>query len=295
MRLWKPFFLLIFLPGILSSAEAFGLVIHLEGEVFVTRGILEFDAQVEEVLMWEDEIETGEDGSLQITFDSSFLSIGPNTLVSFEKEIQDDGTEIFRMNLEEGRFRSKILNLGSRQFFEVVTEEGRLKVHGTDFVTEFSPDEKAGLQVSVIQGVVGMDAAPGDDGSGSQEVGATEGPVTTAIPETLVVQNQRGGVGGEVGGQVESLSFDQMDDLKEDLPLPGDTDTALGIDDLGLDRVSLDAFVDDIRESENEVGEESVSIEDDVESEVESEIELRIELDIEAPKVGIGVPGLGTP
>ena len=95
--------------------EVFGLVLFCEGETLVTRGILEFDAQVEEVLFFDDEIETGEDASMQITFDSSFITIGPNTLCTIEK-IEEKGEEVIRIILDEGSLRSKILNLGSRQF-----------------------------------------------------------------------------------------------------------------------------------------------------------------------------------
>ena len=269
----------VFLIGSLFSADPFGLVIHLEGEVFVSRGILEFDAQVEEVLMWEDEIETGEDGSLQITFDSSFLSIGPNTLVSFEKETDDAGVETYRMILEEGRFRSKILNLGSQQFFEVVTEEGSLKVHGTDFVTQFSPDESSGLQVSVIQGAVAMQGGESE----SSEGGADVGEAPQASP-TMVTQNQRGGVGGDVGGAVEDMSFSQMDDLKEELPLPGDADTALALDDFGLREVALDAFAEDVKEDQADVGEAVEAIEEEIIQQVLSEVTLILQGELDAPE-----------
>lgn len=280
MRLLLSTAILFVMSLPLYSAEPFGLAIHLEGEVYVTRGILEFDAQVEEVLMWDDEVETGEDGSLQITFDSSFLSIGPNTLVTFEKEVTDDGNEIYRMILDEGRFRSKILNLSSRQYFEVVTDEGSLKVHGTDFVTQYSPDEDAGLQVSVLQGIVSMEGGSDDEGevSSAPEEDAASEPVPT-----MVTQNQVGGVGGESGPGVQELSFDQADDLKEELPLPGDAETSLALDEIGLEGITLDAFSEDITEGENEVGEESVSIEDEVFEEIITEVELRIEADIDSP------------
>ena len=253
------------------AAEPFGLVIHLEGEVFVTRGILEFDAQVEEVLMWEDEIETGEDGSLQITFDSSFLSIGPNTYVSFEKELTDEGEELYLMNLEEGSFRSKILNFGSRQFFEVVTEEGRLRVHGTDFVSSFNPDGGEGFNVSVLQGQVAMGSADASMGTafdgGSEDLGVT-----------MLSQNQVGGLSGAEDINVGDLSFEQVDELKEELPVPGDEDTSLALDDLGFEDVSLDSFVEEIKEEQSEIVDET-----EPEDDIITETSLILELEIDRP------------
>jgi len=231
---------LLMFPAIHAS-EMFGLALHVEGEVLVTRGIMEFEAQVEEVLMWEDEIETGDDGSIQISFDSSFLSIGPNSYVHFEREKGDEGEELFVMNLEEGSFRSKILNLCSRQFFEVRSETGSLRVHGTDFVTTVDPDAGDSFNVSVLHGAVAVNAPEADSASDSSVVNA---PI-------MLTQNQTGGVGPQ-GAAVEvgDMSFADADEIKGQLPIPGDEDEGLIIADLGIENLEVETLVEDVKQDQ---------------------------------------------
>jgi len=211
-----------------SANDVFGLVLFREGETLVTRGILEFDAQVEEVLFYEDEIETGENGSLQISFDASFMTIGPNSICTIEKEIVD-GEEIIKVILDQGSLRSKILNLGSRQFFEVESESGKLRVHGTDFVAAVDPDSSSqSFDVSVIQGVV---AVEGRGTSQDKAEGDAEG-----TGEILLTQSQSSSVGkdGE-SSAVNELSQNDVGDLKDQLPIPGDDEAGLALDDLGIE------------------------------------------------------------
>lgn len=246
----------------LQSADVFGLALQVEGEVLVTRGILEFEAQVEEVLMWEDEIETGDDGLLQLTFDSSFLAIGPNTLVSFEKEVGENGEELYVMTLEQGSFRSKILNMGSRQFFEVHTEGGKLRVHGTDFITSYDGESDGGFNVAVLQGRVAVSPPEGGGGADSDEgdgaVAENAGSsgsgesVETAEP-VMLTQNQSGGVGaGGDSSDVTEMSFSDADALKNELPIPGDGDQGLVMTDLGIENVEVESFVEDVKEVQND-------------------------------------------
>lgn len=264
----------------LQGAETFGLALQVEGEVFVTRDILEFEAQVEEVLMWGDEIETGDGASIQITFDSSFLSIGPNTLVSFEKEFNEEGEELYIMNLEEGSFRSKILNMGSRQFFEVKSEGGDLRVHGTDFVTSFSPENDAGFNVSVLHGKVAVTPPESGDAPATGEVAPIE--VQRPAAPVMLTQNQVGGIGaGGTAAAVGDMSFAQADEIKGDLPIPGDDDAGLVMTDLGIENVEVETFVEEVKVNQNESTEkvpESVAV----------EVE-RVQQDIIAEQVGISL------
>lgn len=215
----------------LAANEVFGLVLFRQGETLVTRGILEFDAQVEEVLFFEDEIETGEDSSMQITFDSSFVTIGPNTMCTIEK-VEENGEEVIRLILDQGSLRSKILNLGSRQFFEVESDSGKLRVHGTDFVAAV-PEESESFDVSVINGKVAVeDGADAAEQTGSQPV--------------FLSERQSSSVGGsDTAGQVSNLSLQDVDNLKEALPIPGDDASGVPSDAGGENLVAVADFVDE--------------------------------------------------
>jgi hypothetical protein len=285
----QPFFFcaaLVFSVLPLSAADVFGLALQVEGEVFVTRGILEFEAAVEEVLMWDDEIETGEDGTIQLTFDSSFLSIGPNTLVSFEKELNDEGEELFIMTLEQGSFRSKILNMGSRQFFEVHTDGGKLRVHGTDFVTSFDGESDAGFNVAVLQGRVALSApeedSGSDDGALSESGDSDSNGSADAPAPVMLTQNQSGGVdaGGD-SAEVNEMSFSDADSIRGKLPIPGDGDAGLVIADLGIENIEVESFVEEIKEVQNDGGgaplTPSTITSDDIISEAIQTIELSIQ------------------
>jgi hypothetical protein len=217
----------------LAANEVFGLVLFREGEALVTRGILEFDAQVEEVLFFDDEIETGEDSSMQITFDSSFVTIGPNTMCTIEK-VEENGEEVIRLVLDQGSLRSKILNLGSRQFFEVESDSGKLRVHGTDFVAAV-PEDSGSFDVSVINGRVAVEGeAGGADQTESQ-------PMFLSERESSSV----GGDSGEAAGQVSNLSLQDVDNLKEALPIPGDDSSGVPSDSGNENLVAVADFVDE--------------------------------------------------
>lgn len=262
-------------PSLFASAEPFGLVMARSGENYVTRGILEFEAQIEETLMWGDEIETGEQGSLQITFGSSFLSIGPNTYVTFEKELTDDGEELLLMKLDEGSFRSKILNLGNRQFFEVVTENGRLRVHGTDFVTSFDPESEEPFNVSVLQGRVSLSNPPQENDL------ATSVPTLDEPEPVLLGQHESGGFSEDgQANDVEGFSLSEANQLKEEYPLPGDDVVSLSIDSLGVAAVDIDTLTENVQESQEQSSGGGDQVLDDIKDDII--LDTRFELTIKA-------------
>ena len=227
----------------LWSSDDMGMALYVEGEVYVTRGILDFEAQVEDVLMWGDEIETGDDGSLQMVLDASLLSIGPNTVLSFEKREGEAGEELFVVQLEEGALRSKVLNLGSRQFFEVESDSGSLRVHGTDFVTRAGG---GAFDVSVLQGKVEVFSP------GSSDLDVIESAVDVAVQEVVSV-----GVaqplfvsGGETGGLGEGAApwKEELSDVgavMSELPLPGDVEPQLYVPEDVL-TVDVDVITEDV-------------------------------------------------
>jgi hypothetical protein len=162
MRYLMLLFILNFTSLLYATEEDFGIALALEGEVYVARGgedgtlEMDFEAKVEENFFFNDTIETGEDGSLQVSFNSSFLSIGPNTILQLQRKKGKNGEDLIIISLEEGKFRSKINDLSLNQYFEVRTDRGNLRVHGTDFVTEYDPENGDKFAVSVLEGKVGI-------------------------------------------------------------------------------------------------------------------------------------------
>jgi len=231
--------LLCLLGVSVQAADVFGLVLFREGKTLVTRDILEFEAQVEEILFYDDEIETGEDGSLQITFDASFITIGPNTICTIEKEVVN-GEEIIKVVLDQGSLRSKILNLGSKQFFEVHSDSGKLRVHGTDFVAAVDPASATqGFDVSVIQGRVAVEGPKGD-----------LGPAAATGQSILLTQRQSSTVDSSpTSGQINQISLQAVGNLKQSLPIPGDDQNQIQNDDLGIKNLVAVEIVDEITQS----------------------------------------------
>ncbi len=244
MRVLRDIALVFCLVGTLWSSEM-GMALYVEGEVYVTRGILDFEAQVEDVLMWGDEIETGDDGSMQMVLDASLLSIGPNTVLTFERRDGEDGEELFVVQLEEGALRSKVLNLGSRQFFEVESESGSLRVHGTDFVTRAGG---GAFDVSVLQGKVEL-FSPGSSGVDVVEPAldvevAVQDFSPASVGQPLFVS------GGETGGLGEGASpwkeeIGDVGAVMSELPLPGDVEPQLYVPEDVL-TVDVDVITEDV-------------------------------------------------
>ena len=187
-----------------EGKEFFGTVLSARGEAYVSRGFLEFDIKIEDELQFEDEIETGEDGRVQLSFKSSFLSVGPNTCFSISKE-EDEGIVITLIDLECGEIRSKILDLETDERYKVDSINGSILVTGTDFVTGVNPDDDA-LSVSVLHGGVKVS---GDEG------GAGSGEKTVSTMQSL------SGVGVKASAPA-SMSENDVMGIKNRLPLPGD-------------------------------------------------------------------------
>lgn len=230
------FLFISFQPCFSEELKPFGIALALSGEVFVTRGIIEFDAKIEESFYYQDSIETGEDGSVQISFDSSFLSIGPNTSLTIEKNVNEKGEEIILIELEEGQFRSKIIDLPENQFFEIETESKKLRVHGTDFVTSFKPDQKNNFKVSVLQGKVGVTSPDGEDSGEAQDSGAL-------VDDNVVFVSRRQSSNfGQKGSdnRVENLSDIKVDEIRTELPVPGDDEAEpIFFADLGTEGIEI--------------------------------------------------------
>ncbi|MGB1889256.1 MAG: FecR domain-containing protein, partial [Akkermansiaceae bacterium] len=183
----------------------FGTVLSAKGEAYVTRGFLEFDIKIEDELQFDDEIETGEDGRVQLSFKSSFISIGPNTCFSISKE-EEDGMIITLIDLECGEIRSKILALEEDERYRVDSINGAVEVTGTDFVTGVNPDDDA-LSVSVLHG--GVKVSSEDDSGASNE-------------KTVSTMQALSGVGVQ-GGAPSAMNEGDATGIKNRLPIPGDS------------------------------------------------------------------------
>ncbi len=187
-----------------ATGEFFGSAISISGTVLVTRGLLEFEAKPEEAFQYDDEIETGENGHLQISFGSSFASVGPNTLFSITKR-RDAKVEMVSLYLEKGKFRSKVF-LEDKQGYEVASDSGKAVVTGTDFVTSFDPEDRANFSISVLSGRVGMETPEQD-----------EGPKIWLDDKQMRSINDKGRAADPV-----NLSNETIESIKTELPLPGD-------------------------------------------------------------------------
>ena len=241
-------FIFLSFQQIVLASDFFGMALQVNGKVSVTRDILEFDAQVEEQFMWNDEIETGEDGSMILVFDSSFLSIGPSTVMHFEKRKGENQEDLMVMVLDKGSFRSKILNLGSKQFFEVESAGGRLRVHGTDFVTSVKSEGGDNFGVSVLQGRVRVSPANNSDKSSGSSAGRND-----MGSSMMLTQNKSGGYSSEGQKEVTQISFAQVDGIKAALPIPGDEKGTLVMEDFGMKNVAVENLVESIKETQKDL------------------------------------------
>jgi len=281
--------LVVLFKSSLLASEPFGIALSLEGEVYVTRGIIELEAKIEETFYFEDDIETGEDGSVQISFNSSFLSIGPNTSVSLYREKGEKGEDLIIISLDEGKFRSKINDLELNQFFEVHTDRGNLRVHGTDFVTSYSPESGDKFGVSVLQGSVGITENNESDEEPDSETSSTESPAETDssnndnettfnnsqeeeidddnpqitiiennqaddIKPTFIYSNQASGFSEAGAEELSNLSSNDVESLKSQFPIPGDDEEEpLFFSDLGIKDVRIDEIATVFSEEASEV------------------------------------------
>lgn len=248
------------------AAEPFGIALALEGEVLVTRGIIEFEAKTEETFFFEDDIETGEDGRVQISFHSSFLSIGPNTVMSLSREVGDNGEDLIIVSLEEGEFRSKINDLDVDQYFEVHSERGKLRVHGTDFVTSYSPDDGDAFGVSVLEGKVGISENTDEDedeGNGDDQAENDGGGTNSTVSDesnsennsnnsggaTFVSSNQSSGFNDDGAQDVASMSESDNDNLKSKFPMPGDDEQSpLFFENIGIQNIDVTEIASQVSE-----------------------------------------------
>jgi hypothetical protein len=178
----------------------FGTILAVRGEAYVARGFMEFDVKMEDRLQYEDEIETGEDGQVQLSFKSSFLSIGPNTCFTISNEVEDD-LEITLIDLESGEVRSRILDMAGNERYRVESMNGSVEVTGTDFVSGVNPDNDA-FSVSVLHGSVKV----------SQDAGSPQAVTTMEALSEL----------GTSSSKSSSLTEKDASGIRQRLPLPGD-------------------------------------------------------------------------
>jgi hypothetical protein len=195
--------------NLLSAEEEdgfFGTVLSAKGEAYIIRGIIEFDLKIEDELKYEDEIETGDDGSIQLSFKSSFISIGPNTCFTISKE-EENGKVITLIEIDCGEIRSKIIDLKPGEHYRVDSVNGSVLVTGTDFVTGVNPDNDA-LSVSVLHGSVKV----------GTEVDGNESSMSVTNMQSI------GGIGVALN-KPATLSTTDATKIRQKLPIPGDKNT----------------------------------------------------------------------
>lgn len=241
------FFLALLLPirgeRALAESAFFGTALSISGESLVTRGILEFSPRVEERFLYDDSIETGAEGRMQLSFKASFLSVGPDTVLSICERKGDIGP-ITSILLERGAFRSRVLGMKPGEGYEIVAGDGRVEVSGTDFVA-FCSGEGGGLSVTVLQGEVRLSQAAPE--GAVRENAAKEGAGPAIPPQAILVGKlQSGGIGGPSGvTAVNKIGEDRASELRKSFPLPGDRDEqpVFKADLNKLDIVGLEKFM----------------------------------------------------
>ncbi|MBF0243767.1 MAG: FecR domain-containing protein [Planctomycetes bacterium] len=216
----------------------FGTAISSQGEVFVTRGMLEFEAKGEERFRYGDEIETGEDGSLQISFESSYISVGPKTIFSLGQR-EEKGKTWISLFVDEGRIRSRVLDLEKTQGYEVVSDGGAARVKGTDFVAGYTPDKNRAFAVVVLGGVVEVHPPElAEEGETPRFMEVRENHQCVTFQEGRTLPQPR----------LSSITEQEVNEIKDALPLPGDKKKDEKVGDMNvalpmLDEINIEELV----------------------------------------------------
>lgn len=143
--LWQPVGLAIALLAAVSSAAAVevpaGLVKKISGSVQIERGGAALPAQIGTMVMAEDRIVTGSDGSVGITLkDDTRLAAGPNSVVALDRFAFNSTTNEGRLSLQilKGTLRAitGLIGRQSPRALEMKTRTATIGIRGTDFIVE---------------------------------------------------------------------------------------------------------------------------------------------------------------
>lgn len=126
-------------PPIARADDAIGQIKTLSGTVTVTRGGAPIKAVIGDHVMQADEIATGSDGAVGITFaDNSMMSLGPQSKLDLDQFQFDTTTHagVFNSSLKAGTLAVKSGQIVQQTPFamHVQTPAALLGVRGTEFV-----------------------------------------------------------------------------------------------------------------------------------------------------------------
>jgi hypothetical protein len=126
-------------PVAARADDPIGQIKTLSGSVTVTRGGASIKAAIGDHVMQSDEIATGSDGAVGITFaDNSMMSLGPSSKLDLDQFQFDTTTHagIFNSSLKAGTLAVKSGQIVQQTPFamHVQTPAALLGVRGTEFV-----------------------------------------------------------------------------------------------------------------------------------------------------------------
>lgn len=128
----------------LATDVATGIIKTLQGVVTVQRGAIAIPAELGLPVAQADQIVTGNDGTVGITFqDNSLLSLGPNSRLTIQHFEFDSTTHdgSFETALERGKLAvvSGKIAKHKQDAMKVRTPSSILGVRGTEFLVEVRP------------------------------------------------------------------------------------------------------------------------------------------------------------
>jgi len=142
------------IPALCFGADKYGTVVYVEGLVRFRRKLDTKELFMGEVLLEGDVIITGAGGRVEVELGANnVLTIDENTRVQLKKESSLES----EWEMEQGSMRASLSNWNSKAF-TVRTPSAVAGVRGTDFVTEYHPDDQEqAFQLMVLEGMVNVD------------------------------------------------------------------------------------------------------------------------------------------
>ncbi|KPK42595.1 MAG: hypothetical protein AMJ78_01925 [Omnitrophica WOR_2 bacterium SM23_29] len=213
------------------------VVVEVAGSVTVrSRGTLFWhDAKVNEVLSAGDEIETKEDGKIEIRLENrNIINLKPNTKLILQKLSQDLETGDYENLLEcnIGKIRAQVEKIKGNSKFEIKTPTAVAAVRGTILYLNVLPNLTTayfeggnGALTNIISGITQVVS------DGNQSSSDNQGNVSTPTPPSNVERSQwqegweteggaegytppgggvGGGAGGDTGGGDDTKPFNQI-------------------------------------------------------------------------------------
>ena len=133
---------LVAVEGAKAEEGAIGVIKELEGQAFVVSGGQRAQATLGAAIRLNDEIETGSDSSLGITFvDESILSLGPDTVLVVDEYVYDparsEGSFVSRLSRGTLLYVSGLIAKIAPGRSRVDTPVSTIGIRGTRFLIRY--------------------------------------------------------------------------------------------------------------------------------------------------------------